>query len=319
MTRICIFSSHRAERGLLQPLIDKLQAHPGFDLDLFSLAPESDFAANYIGARNRLMTQRPEVVLVPCDRKEALAAALAAFDMDLPIIHFHAGDTGTVSKDEVHRHVISLIASVHLCNGPTARDTVVDMLDAINRTTLHVYDVGSTALDDVEVIESPDGVVPYDLVLYHPPRNEPELINEELDEIESIITTNIVYEDGHAEDVSYRRVYWIHPNGDPGSTIITDRIARVWRSLNGRLYTYSNLPRPTFLGLMKNCSRFIGNSSSMVYEAPAWIREDQIIHIGDRNRNRSFDEIQTGGTDRVMNIMEEINWKTDFKNGAHPR
>ena len=316
MTRICIFSSHRAERGLLQPLIDKLKAHPGFDLTVISLNPRLELDLNYMHAHRHLANVQPDIVIVPCDRLEAMAAALAAFDMDIQIAHFHAGDTGTVSKDEVYRHVISLMASVHLCNGPTAKNVVIDLLTAVKRSTEHVYDVGSTAMDDVEIVNFLDGVVPYDLVLYHPPGDAPKLIDEELDEIERIITTNIVYEGGDVEDVSHRHVYWIHPNGDPGSTIIMNRIEKVWRSLGGRLYTYANLPRSAFLGLMKNCSRCIGNSSSMVCEAPVWLREDQIIHIGDRNRCRSFDEIRVGGTSRIIKILEAIDWN-DFKTGAH--
>jgi UDP-N-acetylglucosamine 2-epimerase len=273
VTRICIVSSHRAERGLLQPLIDRLEAHPDFEVDTHSLCPVCTFNVNYNNASNHFAAHDPDVVIIPCDRLEAFAGAIAAFELGIPIIHFHAGDTGTWSNDEVYRAAITMMASVHLCNGPTAKNVVIDLLTAVKRSTEHVYDVGSTAMDDVEIVKFLDGVVPYDLVLYHPPGDAPKLIDEELDEIERIITTNSVYEGGDVEDVSHRHVYWIHPNGDPGSTIIMNRIEKVWRSLGGRLYTYANLPRSAFLGLMKNCSRYIGNSSSMVCEAPMWLAE----------------------------------------------
>jgi len=316
MTRICIVSSHRAERGLLQPLIDRLEAHPDFRLHIMELDPQFDIGSNCLEARSYLKAVKHDLMIIPCDRVEALAGALAAFELNIPIIHFHAGDVGTVSRDEAYRHQITLMASVHLCNGPSAKKVVCDMLQAVGRPVGCVYDVGSTMLDDMEINESLVPDVPYDLILYHPPANDPELINNELDEIERIITTNIAYENGSAEDVSHRPVYWIHPNGDPGSTIIKDRIGKVWRSLHGRLYTYANLPRSAFLGLMKNCSRFIGNSSSMVCETPMWLSPEQILHIGDRNKHRSFDEINTGATDRIVSIIGVINWKNDFKTGV---
>ena len=318
MTRICIISSHRAERGLLQPLIDRLEEHHEFDLDLFSLDPAVDFSGNGIITRNRLELNPPDVVLVPCDRLEALATALAAFNIGIPIIHFHAGDTGTVSRDEVHRHVISLMASVHLCNGPSAKKVVIDLLTAVKRSTEHVYDVGSTALDGVspDVLMCPDDL--FDLVLYHPPKNDTELIERELDEIEEILATNIAYTDGSASDVSQRQVLWGYPNGDPGSETIFKR-AQEFQANDKRIVTLFSASRDRFLGLVMRCERFIGNSSSMICEAPTWLREDQIVHIGERNRCRSFDEIQTGGTDRIMKILEEIDWKTDFKTGVHPR
>jgi UDP-N-acetylglucosamine 2-epimerase len=291
MTRICIVTSHRAERGLLQPLIDRIDAHPRFDLDLFSLNTTEDFGVNYQQAQFHFMDpdERPDIVLFPCDRAEALSGALAAFELSIPIMHFHAGDVGTVSKDEMYRHAISLMASVHLCNGQKAKKVVTDLLQAVGRPVGCVYDVGSTMLDDVEIDETVVPNKPYDLILYHPPTNDPVLINRELNEIESLLDPGVP-------------VHWCYPNGDPGSEIIIERI----ESFEKMLWKSHNLPRPYFLGLMKNCRYFIGNSSSMVCEAPMWLSPEQIIHIGDRNKNRSFDEINPGATDRILGILEVI-------------
>jgi UDP-N-acetylglucosamine 2-epimerase (non-hydrolysing)/GDP/UDP-N,N'-diacetylbacillosamine 2-epimerase (hydrolysing) len=287
MTRIAIFSSHPAERGLLLPLINRLEAHPAFELEVFSLHPPADFSVNYDGAHNYLKRNPPDIVLIPCDRLEALAAAIAAFEMGIPIIHFHAGDTGTVSKDEMHRHAISLMASVHLCNGPSAQNTVTNLLSAVERECDLVFDVGSTIVDDIEIDTSlcPDD--PYNLVLYNPPINDPELIKRDLDEIEKRLDPDIV-------------TVWCAPNGDPGSDSITMRIKQA------DVITYTGVPRTEFLGLMKNCEYYIGNSSSMVCEAPMWLEPDQIVHIGDRNRNRSCDPIRPGATDQIVKILEDI-------------
>jgi len=287
MTRITIFSSHRAERGLLQPLINRLEARPDFDVDVFSLHPPASFDVNYEGAHNRLERKPADLAIVPCDRLEALAAALAAFNLKIPIIHFHAGDVGTVSRDEVHRHAISLMASVHLCNGPTAKKNVDNLLIAVQRLPALVYDVGSTMLDDVEIDTTVCPNRPYELVLYHPPADDPELINRELNEIEELLNPDMV-------------TIWCEPNGDPGSEVIHRRVKQT------DAFEHPGLPRSKFLGLMKNCEFFIGNSSSMVCEAPMWLSPEQIIHVGDRNRNRSFDEINPGATDRIIGILEVI-------------
>jgi UDP-N-acetylglucosamine 2-epimerase len=252
------------------------------------LDPQFDIGSNCLEARSYLQAVKHDLVIIPCDRAEALAGALVAFELNIPIIHFHAGDIGTASKDEMYRHAISLMASVHLCNGPSATKVVTDLLQAVGRHVGCVYDVGSTAMDDVEPdMSMVPGCHQYDLVLYHPPTNDPELINRELDEIEELLDPGV-------------HVKWCYPNRDPGSDIIVKRINRL------DVDSYTELPRSAFLGLMKHCSRFIGNSSSMVCEAPMWLREEQIIHIGNRNRNRSFDEIRPGGTDRIMGILEVI-------------
>jgi len=295
MTRICIVSSHRAERGLLQPLINRLEAHPTFDLDLFSLDPAEDHGVNYQQAQFHYMDKRPDIVIIPCDRGEAVAGAIASFEMGIPIIHFHAGDVGTASKDEVYRHMISLMASIHLCNGPSAKKVVTDLLKAVGRPVALVYDVGSTMLDDLVIDDVYDGVTPYDLVLYHPPMNDPELIEKELDEIERIIERS-----ENEWKNSRHNLIWLYPNGDPGSEIIIRRMKEISFSPD------HDLPRPYFLGLVKNCQYFIGNSSSMVCEAPMWLKPEQILHIGDRNRNRSFDEFNPGASDRIIGILEVI-------------
>lgn len=306
MTTICIVSSHRAERGLLQPLIDRLESHPQFDLDLFSLDTVDDHVANYERAGEHYIDNRPDIVIIPCDRAEALAGALAAFELSIPIIHFHAGDVGTVSKDEMYRHTISLMASVHLCNGPSAKKVVCDLLKSVGRPDALVYDVGSTILDDIKLDESEMSDKQYDLVLYHPPTDDPDLINSELDEINRILTTNIAYADGSADDMSHLPIFWIYPNGDTGSDIIIKHIEENAVIDERAVWGIHNLHRPLFLTLMKNCSRYIGNSSSMVCEAPVFLSEDQIIHIGNRNRNRKCDKINTGATDRIVKILEEI-------------
>lgn len=287
MTRICIVTSHRAERGLLQPLIDRLEAHPTLDLDILSLDPDADHVANYEQAGAHYMDNRPDIVIIPCDRAEALDGALAAFELGIPIIHFHAGDVGTVSKDEMYRHMISLMASVHLCNGLSAKKVVTDLLHVVGRPVGCVFDVGSTILDDLEICESAGPFQPYELVLYNPPTNIPALINMELEEIEELLNPDIL-------------TVWCAPNGDPGSEIIHTRMGQ------SDAHLHFNLPRDEFLGLVKNCEYFIGNSSSMVCEAPMWLKPEQIIHIGDRNKNRSFDEINPGATDRILGILEVI-------------
>jgi len=285
MTRICIVTSHRAERGLLQPLINRLEAHPEFRLHILELDPQFDIGSNCLEARSYLQAFKHDLMIIPCDRAEALAGALAAFELNIPTIHFHAGDIGTVSRDEAYRHQITLLASVHLCNGPSAKKVVCDMLQAVGRPVGCVYDVGSTMLDDIEIDESEVLNQPYDLILYNPPADDPELINRELDEIEELLDPGVT-------------VFWGYPNGDPGSEIVIERI--------GDRFTFRNMPRPQFLGLMKNCRYFIGNSSSMVCEAPMWLSPEQILHIGYRNRNRSFDEFNTGATDRIVSILEVI-------------
>jgi len=61
---------------------------------------------------------------------------------------------------------------------------------------------------------------------------------------------------------------------------------------------HKNLPRAQFLGLLKNCNRYITNSSSAYYEAmPLDLKREQIVLVGNRNKNRS----------------SPMEWKQDYK------
>ena len=87
----------------------------------------------------------------------------------------------------------------------------------------------------------------------------------------------------------------IGPNPDP----------QIFNNKMIRCNTYNNLPRPQFLGLLKNCKRFISNSSATIYEAPHFLKPEQIVHIGDRNKNRDKGPFEIGASDKIVKILKE--------------
>jgi UDP-N-acetylglucosamine 2-epimerase len=68
---------------------------------------------------------------------------------------------------------------------------------------------------------------------------------------------------------------------------------------------YPNLPRPQFLGLLKNCHRFVTNSSCAIYEAPHFLKPEQIVQIGNRNLNRPRGPFEPGASDRIVAILKD--------------
>jgi UDP-N-acetylglucosamine 2-epimerase len=96
-------------------------------------------------------------------------------------------------------------------------------------------------------------------------------------------------------DSRHKGTMCVQIGGNPDGTTI---------QLPGVQY-YDNLPRPQFLGLLKNCQRFITNSSCAIYEAPHFLKPEQIIMVGDRNKNRPRGPFQTGASDRIVSILKE--------------
>lgn len=301
MKKIVVVSSHRAERGLLEGLINALDKHPKCDAHIFSLNPSKDLNYNIFQAYTHLRVTQPDIIIIPCDRQEAVAAAIAAFILQIPIrCHFNAGEMvkGGTTVDETFRPIISLMCNIWFCDSEGFVDNVKNLLKAVGRKKEieYAYNVGKPL--ELQVDQSAVPNVPYDLVLYHPPTLTPEVIPKELDEIEQLSQTHD------------RLIYWGYPNGDyPGSDMIIDRIHKLKNKLGIRLIVFWDLPRAQFIGLVKSCDFFIGNSSSMIAEAPTFLNPEQIIHIGKRNAGRQFEGVVESDPEKIVKILEELTCK----------
>ena len=77
---------------------------------------------------------------------------------------------------------------------------------------------------------------------------------------------------------------------------------------NNDIRYMENMERSKFLGLLKNCNFFFTNSSAAYYEAPYFLEEKQIVHIGQRNKERS----------EVKSEDSHVRHKGDSKNKDTP-
>jgi UDP-N-acetylglucosamine 2-epimerase len=80
------------------------------------------------------------------------------------------------------------------------------------------------------------------------------------------------------------------------------------------LIEYSSLPRKQFLGLLKNCQKFYTNSSCEYYEAPIFLKPEQIIHIGSRNSERGSKYANMKIENATQNIIKAIQGLEKAKN-----
>jgi UDP-N-acetylglucosamine 2-epimerase len=223
-----------------------------------------------------------DYILACGDRKETFDFVLEQFRENKKIIHLWAGELSQGTHDEVYRHAITLMSKVQLCTNEEAKKVVKNLCKSIKKKYL-VFTIGNIMLDNLEIDESLITEKPYDLILYNPPTElSPEEIQKELDYICSI---------------KDKKAIWMEPNGDINSSMIYKYV------------TNSNLPRPKFLGLLKNCNRFITNSSCQYYEASFLLKPEQIIPIGKRNkeRNSKYSNMSIpNASDNVIKILRFI-------------
>ena len=113
-------------------------------------------------------------------------------------------------------------------------------------------------------------------------------------------------------DVGLERVVVVYPNNDPGSAGIME----CWDALRGdeRFVLRRDVPRPAFLGLMRDAAVMVGNSSSGIIEAASF--GTPVIDVGERQLGR-----ERGGNVRNVPFSREklVAALSAVWNGGRPR
>ena len=95
------------------------------------------------------------------------------------------------------------------------------------------------------------------------------------------------------------KAVFIMPNHDRGSENIRKEIETLARTDD---VIHDFLPYPEFLNLIYHCEEFIGNSSSMLYEAPEFLIKTRMI--GKRQRGRTIPFGDGNASARMVNILK---------------
>ncbi len=219
----------------------------------------------------------PQIVLVVGDRVEALAAATAAHLSEIAVAHVHGGDRALGQMDDCIRHTISKLAHVHF----PATEQSARRLARMGEDRWRIHCLGSPGIDGIvesaasrkEIAAIFPGLAPrkFALVLLHP---------VDADDAAEFARAQMV--SGAIEAAKIDRAVVVYPNSDPGSA----GIIRHWQALRGdrRFIIRADIPRPIFLGLLRDAAMLVGNSSSGIIEAASF--RTPVIDIGPRQLGR---------------------------------
>src|SRR3954453_12722972 len=185
--RICFPFTSRAYYGRSQLLLQKLQEHPGVELELmlggsilldkYSRHIADDIEAggftisaslfNVIEGGNHVAMAKtacltaleftngfhaadPDIVIICGDRFEQLAIAMAAAYLNKTIAHIEGGDV-TGSIDESVRHAITKLAHIHFVTNEDARRRVL----AMGEDPRYVFNTGSLDVELAARVDRP--------------------------------------------------------------------------------------------------------------------------------------------------------------------
>jgi GDP/UDP-N,N'-diacetylbacillosamine 2-epimerase (hydrolysing) len=296
--RVCFVTGTRAEFGLMRSTLEAIREHPNLKLQIIATGShlskqhgetlqtikaggwKVDAAIPWKSgseARNAVETGRvmaklaawfeklnTDILLVVGDRVEAFAAAAAGHISGKIVAHIHGGDRALGQVDDALRHAITKLAHLHF--PATAKSA--ERLIKLGEDRWRVHRVGSPGIDQIVTTASKRTVKGgLALVVLHP---------TEADENREFSRAKMVLKAVQA--VGFERIVIVYPNNDPGC----GGIIRCWRD-SGEM-VFPDIERSVFLGLLRDATVLVGNSSSGIIEAASF--GTPVIDIGPRQEGR---------------------------------
>lgn len=285
---LCLDVSSHLQDDYMLDGIDRARVHRPLksDLRLSHLESSLDtlklFSALSAAVAKWIASTRSKLdwFVIPGDRFEILAATVAAYYSNIPVVHLFGGDRSQGGHlDDSVRHAVSKLAHVHF---PVCDDSATRLL-RLGEESWRVINAGSPVVESVREVMSTGKIdinqwikkKKYNLICtYHPITTEPEAAGAQFKCI-----VDAIQKVSEQEDIS---CIFTHPNNEVGSEAILAELDHIKDVPNFRIYT--SLGWKDYLSVLSCCDLVIGNSSSAMLEAP--ILGVPSLDIGTRQKGR---------------------------------
>ncbi|PNL17824.1 non-hydrolyzing UDP-N-acetylglucosamine 2-epimerase [Micrococcus sp. FDAARGOS_333] len=157
----CVVAVTGQHREMLDQVNELFGIVPAHDLNIIQPRQtlNSIFAKILEGADRILVEEKPDAVVVQGDTTTSTAAAIAAFNLQIPVVHAEAGlrsfDIMSPFPEEANRKLTSQLASLHLA--PTRVSKANLLREAVDEAD--VYITGNTVID--ALLEVVDKKIPF--------------------------------------------------------------------------------------------------------------------------------------------------------------
>ena len=318
-SKICVVTGSRAEYGLLYWLMKGIQDDIELQLQVIvtgmHLSPEFGLTYKVIendgfaidakvetllssdtqvgvakaiglgitGLADAMQRLSPDMVVVLGDRFEILAAAQAAMVLQIPLAHLAGGDNGMGTYDNVIRHCITKMASLHFVTHEEARHRVIQLGERPDR----VFCFGATSVDNIknililsreklehELRISLNRVI--FLVTFHPLTMDEMPAETQLRALLNVLND---FQDNNDYSIIFTK-----SNADNGGRALND-ILEDYVKCQADSHLFDSLGQTRYLSMMNHASVVIGNSSSGIYEVP--YMKTPTVDIGNRQMSRA--------------------------------
>jgi UDP-hydrolysing UDP-N-acetyl-D-glucosamine 2-epimerase len=258
-------------------------------LDELDTLNDSDTRESRILSASNLMTKAvpiiskysPDRLIFAGDREDALVAAIIGGYLRIPTIHFFGGDHSTDGNiDNAARHAISKLSTFHFVSCDDHKQRLIK----IGEPEFRIFCGGSPSLDKLrneslidknELIGKVTGTSkPWPrktaLLTFHPMHGEELIAGEQIENIliELLIQGYFIFCNSPNIDAGHGKIFSIY-----------DKFSN-----NADIQFFKNLPRSSFINLMRHVDLIIGNSSAGIIEAATL--KKPVINVGNRQFGR---------------------------------
>ena len=314
--KICVYTSSRADYGLLRGVIQEIQSAESLQLQILAsgmhLSPEfgrtiqeiqadgfvpdeaveillsgdtpvaicKSMGLAMIGYGEALQRLKPDVVVLLGDRFETFCMAAAAQVCRVQLAHIHGGETTEGAIDEAFRHAISKMSHLHFASCDAYRQRIIQLGEAPDR----VFNVGALGVENIR------------RTLLMERGELAESLGFSLDVPFFLLTFHPVTLEKSTAESQFQallhaleefpgfNVIFTKANADPDGRSINRLIDNYVGTHSKRCLAVTSLGMRRYLSAMKFCAAVIGNSSSGIIEAPSF--KVPTINIGDRQKRR---------------------------------
>lgn len=314
--KICVVTGTRAEYGLLYWVLKEIQQDPNLELQLIvtgmHLSPEfgltyktieedgftidakvemllssdtpvgiaKSIGLGVIGFADALSRLNPDIMVLPGDRYEILAAAQAALVARVPVAHIAGGDVTEGAFDEAIRHSITKMAHLHF----TSNEQSARRIRQLGENPDHIFWVGSPGLDHLRRLtlltrEELEQSLNFRLksrnllITFHPVTLEQKSASDQFKEL-------LIALDFLGPTVG---LVFTMPNADTDGRILMEMIT-TFVATHSNATAHTSLGQLRYLSAISHVDAVVGNSSSGLYEAPSF--KKPTVNIGDRQKGR---------------------------------
>ncbi|PIR79708.1 MAG: UDP-N-acetylglucosamine 2-epimerase (hydrolyzing) [Candidatus Levybacteria bacterium CG10_big_fil_rev_8_21_14_0_10_35_13] len=228
------------------------------------------------GIVNAFSKNKPDFVLTLGDRPEMLSVAMSCLYLRIPSGQLHAGDR-TFTVDESARHAITKMSHLFF---PATKEAG-ERIKRMGEEPWRIHVVGAPGLDLIfnsslptrkEIFSflrfSPSQS--YILVLQHP-------VSENIEEANLQIAETL-----EAVKAFKLPIVLIYPNADPGGRRMIEVLTK--EKNNSLLKIFSNIEYKYFLGIQREASVWVGNSSAGMIESSSF--KVPVVNVGIRQIGR---------------------------------